>query len=148
MTTNTCFFIQIRFMTILFYIEVKVLIQRRKIERNPRYISKCHPANHRYIFMKQLKACLQAMHSPIGRLCLIACMYVIVHFLAPYAYIAYCTPRSLRGFLLSAFLAPSPHCQAIRWTLQHTAAHIESMWMLLGIWTMAHIPRWPYPATS
>jgi hypothetical protein len=41
---------------------------------------------------------------------------------------------SFLGFLLSPFMALSPHCQAFRWVIYNGGNIINMMWLLLGNW--------------
>lgn len=74
-------------------------------------------------------------------------LYVAVHFLAPYLYTRFCTPWTLAGFLASPFVAPAPHCRALRWAFFHTATQIDAMWLLAGTWVVSSIVApTPHPA--
>jgi hypothetical protein len=66
-------------------------------------------------------------------------MYIIIHFVAPHFYIYFCVPTTWKGFLLSPFMVPTPHCKAIRWTSQFTATNIEVMWVSIGSIILAKV---------
>jgi hypothetical protein len=59
-------------------------------------------------------------------------LWIILHYISPHLYIYFCVPLNLRGFLMSAFIAPSPHCQALRWTIYNGGNTIISMWIFIG----------------
>ena len=62
----------------------------------------------------------------------IAC--VILHYAVPHAYTYFCVAPTFQGFVLSAFMAPAPHCQIMRWTIYHTGNTINIMWLCIGTW--------------
>lgn len=59
-------------------------------------------------------------------------LWIILHYISPHLYVYFCVPLNLRGFLMSAFIAPSPHCQAIRWTIYNGGNTIIGMWIFIG----------------
>jgi hypothetical protein len=60
--------------------------------------------------------------------------WIIMHYIASHAYIYFCVPESLTGFLLSPFLVPTPHCSLLRWAIQQGGENINLMWILLSAW--------------
>lgn len=38
------------------------------------------------------------------------------------------------GIIKSAFIAPAPHCQAMRWVIHNGGNVITQMWVVLGTW--------------
>ena len=61
-------------------------------------------------------------------------LWILLHYIASHLYIHFCAPLSIWGFLMSPFIAPSPHCHALRWTIYTGANAINSMWVVLGVW--------------
>jgi hypothetical protein len=59
-------------------------------------------------------------------------LWIILHYISPHLYVYFCVPLNMRGFLMSAFIAPSPHCQAIRWTIYNGGNTIITMWIFVG----------------
>ena len=66
-------------------------------------------------------------------------LWILIHYLAAYAYPIFCAPPTLIGFISSPFLASSPHCEAIRWCMTQGAINIKSMWIVLGTWFIAKL---------
>jgi hypothetical protein len=62
--------------------------------------------------------------------------WVFVHYMASHIYVHWCVPATIVGFLLSPFLAPAPHCQALRWAIYNGGNSILAMWVLFGMWIM------------
>ena len=59
-------------------------------------------------------------------------LWIILQYISPHLYVYFCVPLNMRGFLMSAFIAPSPHCQAIRWTIYNGGNTIITMWIFVG----------------
>ena len=79
-----------------------------------------------------------AMH----RYCWIVFFYVAwiaAHYVATHLYIKYCTPASLMGFLLSPFIASTPHCEGLRWVISTGGSNIMAMWTFAGAWVAREI---------
>ncbi len=62
-------------------------------------------------------------------------LWITLHFVASHLYVELCTPKTVIGFLLSPILAPALHCQAIRWIVYNGGNHINTMWIMIGLWT-------------
>ena len=62
--------------------------------------------------------------------------WTIAHFICPHLYIWLCVPATIYGFILSPFIAPAPHCQALRWAIYQGGNTIVAMWILFGSWCM------------
>jgi hypothetical protein len=60
--------------------------------------------------------------------------WIIMHYIASHAYIYFCVPESLTGFLISPFLVPTPHCSLLRWAIQQGGENINLMWIVLSAW--------------
>jgi len=48
-------------------------------------------------------------------------------------------PATVIGFVMSPFIAPTPHCQALRWAIYNGGNSIIAMWVLLGGWIIKFI---------
>lgn len=80
------------------------------------------------------------------RLCKLAItiggMYIVwigLHYIASHLYIQFCVPNTLYGFLMSPFMAATPHCQGLRWLIYNAAIMINNMWLTLGAWLCSTI---------
>jgi len=62
--------------------------------------------------------------------------WIFVHHFAANIYVKWCVPATLVGLLVSPFLAPAPHCQALRWAIYNGGNSIIAMWVLVGLWIM------------
>ena len=63
-------------------------------------------------------------------------IWVLLHYISPHLYVHFCVPWTLRGFVMSPFIAPAPHCQALRWAIYNGGNTIIAMWVVLGTWIM------------
>ena len=43
----------------------------------------------------------------------------------------FCVPEGFVGFLMTPFLAQTPHCAAFRWLINNGALYINAFWMTL-----------------
>ena len=64
--------------------------------------------------------------------------FIVVHYYSVHAYTWYCTPKGWYGFFISPFIITTPHCRALRWSIQYFSANIESMWTILGTWIITN----------
>lgn len=65
--------------------------------------------------------------------------WILLHYIASHLYIRLCVQATLMGFILSPFLAPAPHCQALRWAIYNGGNSIVAMWVLVGMWIMKYL---------
>jgi hypothetical protein len=65
-------------------------------------------------------------------------VWIFIHYLSAHLYVYLCVPATIIGFILSPFLVPSPHCQALRWAIYNGGNSIIAMWVLLGAWLMKY----------
>lgn len=63
-------------------------------------------------------------------------LWIVLHYISPHLYVHFCVPLTLQGFIMSPFIAPSPHCQALRWAIYNGGNTIIAMWVVLGTWIM------------
>ena len=56
----------------------------------------------------------------------------MVHYYSSHAYVTYCTPSGWHGIFVSPFIVSTPHCRALRWSIQNFSTTIENMWTILG----------------
>jgi hypothetical protein len=77
---------------------------------------------------------IKAILKSVKEICGIYILWIFLHYIASHLYIHFCAPLTIAGFLMSPFLTPTPHCQALRWTIYTGANAINSMWAVLGVW--------------
>jgi len=65
-------------------------------------------------------------------------MWILTHYVSSHFYVHWCVPATFMGFILSPFLVPLPHCQALRWAIYNGGNSIVAMWVVLGIWLMKY----------
>ena len=63
-------------------------------------------------------------------------IWILLHYITPHLYVHFCVPLNMRGFIMSPFIAPSPHCQALRWAIYNGGNTIIAMWVVFGTWIM------------
>lgn len=66
-------------------------------------------------------------------------LWIGIHYAASHAYVHFCTEGTIWGFITSPFLAPAPHCSALRWLIYTGGNSINTMWMMLGLWLIGHL---------
>jgi hypothetical protein len=66
-------------------------------------------------------------------------VWIVIHYGASHLYIKFCVPDGINGFILSPFIAPAPHCQALRWCIYNGGNSISAMWIILGAWILSHL---------
>lgn len=66
-------------------------------------------------------------------------LWIIAHYAASHLYIQMCVPNTFYGFVISPFVAVSPHCQALRWIVYNAGANINNMWITFGVWMQNQI---------
>jgi hypothetical protein len=66
--------------------------------------------------------------------CGIYIIWILLHMIASNLYPMYCAELSFFGIIKSAFIAPAPHCQAMRWVIHNGGNVITQMWVVLGTW--------------
>jgi hypothetical protein len=57
---------------------------------------------------------------------------ILVHYVGANMYSRFCTAKTVQGLLLSPFLVPAPHCEGLRWVINHGALRINGMWFMVG----------------
>ena len=61
-------------------------------------------------------------------------LWIFLHYFSAHLYVKFCTPKTIWGYLISPFLASSPHCNGLRWIINNGSNIINNMWLLLGTW--------------
>lgn len=61
-------------------------------------------------------------------------VWILLHYICSHLYVSWCTPLTIIGFILSPFVVPAPHCQALRWVIVTGSNSITAMWFALGAW--------------
>lgn len=74
-----------------------------------------------------------------GRCFGIYVIWILVHYIAAHLYVRLCVSATIMGFLISPFLVPAPHCQALRWAVSNGACNINAMWVILSTWIVSKI---------
>jgi len=67
--------------------------------------------------------------------------WIILHFAAAHLYTQFCVPLTLRGFVLSTIVSPSPQCTGLRWVINTGGDTINMMWFALGTAVMNYLVR-------
>lgn len=66
-------------------------------------------------------------------------LWTLLHFAAANLYYRFCAELSFYGFIISIFVADSPHCIALRWIIFNSGSVIHSMWASIAIWISSKI---------
>jgi hypothetical protein len=77
---------------------------------------------------------IKSVMKSAKEICGIYILWILLHYIASQLYIHFCVSLTIWGFIMSPFLIPTPHCQALRWMIHNGAAVINSMWSVLGVW--------------
>lgn len=59
-------------------------------------------------------------------------IWAVVHYTSVHLYSMVCAPLSIKGFIMAAFLVPSPHCEALGWVIYNGSLTSRAMWVMLG----------------
>ena len=60
--------------------------------------------------------------------------WISTHYACSHIYIEYCTPKTIKGFIISPFIVATPHCTGLRWCITEGANTINTMWSVIGAW--------------
>ena len=66
-------------------------------------------------------------------------VWVSIHYGSAHLYANWCAPIGWQGFLYSPFLAASPHCKALQWTIYNGGNTMEYMWATFGLWLLTKL---------
>ncbi len=61
-------------------------------------------------------------------------VWVCLHYAATHLYVRFCTPSDWYGFIMSPFMAMTPHCRGLGWLIYTGSNVIQHMWVILGVW--------------
>ena len=75
-------------------------------------------------------------------------VWILLHYVSANVYVRLCAYPSMIGFVSSPFLAASPHCSALRWSIYNGGNSIASMWVVLGVWLLSYIIPIPFPSLT
>lgn len=92
--------------------------------------------------MTMFQTCLNYSKTTIDfimNICGIYLCWILMHFAAANLYPMYCAELSFWGLIKSAFVAPAPHCQAMRWIITNGGSVITQMWIVFGTWLCGKI---------
>jgi hypothetical protein len=59
-------------------------------------------------------------------------IWAVIHYTSVHLYSMVCAPLSVKGFVMAAFLVPSPHCEALGWVIYNGSLTSRAMWVMLG----------------
>lgn len=68
--------------------------------------------------------------------------WIAAHYAATHTYVKYCTPDTFWGFVMSPFIATTPHCEGLRWVISTGGSNIKTMWAIAGVWVMTSLAAW------
>jgi hypothetical protein len=84
----------------------------------------------------------EMIYDYIFAFCKISGIYVVwifLHYLSAHAYVCWCVPATIIGFIATPFMIPAPHCQALRWLIYNGGNFISAMWVVIGAWAMRYL---------
>jgi hypothetical protein len=65
--------------------------------------------------------------------------WIAAHYAAAHAYVKFCTPNTLVGFIMSPFVASTPQCEGLRWVIANGGSNIATMWAVAGVWVTTKV---------
>lgn len=80
-----------------------------------------------------------AFENTAYKVVLLYAFWIIIHYVCSHLYVHWCVPATIYGFIISPFLAPTPHCQAFRWVINQGGNIIVTMWIVIGTWCMQYL---------
>jgi len=84
--------------------------------------------------LSSLKSKVSPYLKSAFEICGIYLFWIALHYICSHLYVLFCAPLTVTGFLMSPFIVPAPHCQALRWAIVNGSASITAMWVTLGTW--------------
>jgi hypothetical protein len=90
-------------------------------------------------FTMKLKTCVEYV-QPFVNLFGIYFVWIVLFYVCSHIHVYLCVPTTIVGFIMTPFLVPSPHCQALRWVIYNGGNSIVSIWFLAGAWILSYIP--------
>jgi hypothetical protein len=72
--------------------------------------------------------------NPLIKICSLYFFWIALHYTSSHLYVYFCTPYSIRGFLMSPIQSPMPHCSALRYMIYNGGEYINKMWWVFGLW--------------
>lgn len=88
---------------------------------------------------KDLFYMLSKYIEPVVSLIGIYVLWLTTFYVSSHMHSYFCVPATLFGFLLTPFLVPAPHCQALRWVIYNGGSSIMSAWFIFGAWIISHL---------
>jgi hypothetical protein len=65
--------------------------------------------------------------------------WIFFHYICSQLYYHFCAPPTWYGFLVSPFLALTPHCYAFRWIINEGGGQINTMFIVFGSWAASKL---------
>ena len=87
------------------------------------------PSNNNYFQRKTIKILKNAWSFTKFYM-----FWILTHWLCCHLYIYFCTPLTLKGFLMSPLMVLTPHCQGLQWMFEISVLTIKNMWLVFGTW--------------
>lgn len=93
-----------------------------------------------FTLMAQQNTSLKLFRSAL-RIIIIYSTFIFVHNLSTNIYVEFCAKPTLKGFILSVFNVPAPHCTILRNFMDFGVNGIYSMWSVIFIWLTSEMTR-------
>jgi hypothetical protein len=77
----------------------------------------------------------------VVRMVIIYAAFIFVHNLSTNIYVELCAKPTIKGFILSAFNVPAPHCTILRNFMDFGVNGIYSMWSIIFLWLTSEMAR-------
>ena len=70
---------------------------------------------------------------------------VFVHFVSSNIYPSLCCSFTVWGFIMTPFMAVTPHCEGLRWLIHYTGEQIRNAWIWLGGYLIWYVTSYITP---
>ena len=69
----------------------------------------------------------------------------LVHFISSNIYPSLCCSFTVWGFIMTPFMAVTPHCEGLRWLIHYTGEQIRNAWIWLGGYLIWYVTSYITP---
>lgn len=88
---------------------------------------------------KEIQISIHYLRRTVPSIVFIYLGVIFVHWISSHLYPQMCCGNTLWGIIMSPFMVVTPHCEALRWTMQFTGDKIRNAWFWLAGYLVSYI---------
>lgn len=88
---------------------------------------------------KEIQICIHYFRRTVPNIVFIYLGVILVHWISSHLYPQMCCGNTLWGIVMSPFMIVTPHCEALRWSIQFTGDKIRNAWFWLAGYLVSYI---------